>query len=182
VRQIELTQGYVALVDDEDYERVSQFKWHVRIKRRKDGTVRGIYAARNTYPYSRKQSRALGKQNIVKMVWMHRFVLGIENQEIEVDHKDGNGLNNQRSNLRNATTAQNRHNSLTPIDNTSGFKGVSWNKRHKRWTAYITAFGKRRFLGQFRDKEEAIQVRAKAEIELFGEFARPSTEEVCLTM
>jgi len=181
VKEIQLTQGYVALVDDEDYPLVSQYKWYARIKKRKDSTVRGVYAARNTYPYSREQSRKMGKIIIVKLMFMHRLILGLTDGSLEVDHIDGDGLHNWRSNLRTATTAQNRHNSPAPVDNTSGFKGVSWNKRQKRWGAYITAFGKRKHLGWFVNKEEAAQSRAKAEIEMFGEFARP-TEAACLSL
>ena len=172
MRQIELTKGYAALVDDEDYERVSQFKWWAQEKVRKDGSVRSVCAKRWDY--------SLGREHPISVL-MHRFVLGITDPKVQVDHRDNDGLHNWRSNLRTATNAQNRHNSPVPIDNTSGFKGVSWDKNHKVWTAYITAHAKRYYLGSFSSVALAAQARAKAETVLFGEFARP-VEVICLTM
>ena len=102
MREIPLTQGKTALVDDEDYEGLSQFRWFAH----KNGKT--FYAARSMNP------------GIVKM---HRFILGVVDPKIEVDHEDCNGLNNQRSNLRRATHGENQHNRGLYRNNPSGYKG-----------------------------------------------------------
>jgi len=89
-----------------------------------------------------------------------------------VDHIDGNGLNNQRSNLRFCTFAQNVRNQGARKDTTSGVRGVSWDMRAGKWKAEIWLDGKNKFLGYFDSKALAIAVRNDASIHHFGEFAR----------
>lgn len=101
-----------------------------------------------------------------KMVKMHRF-LGYKN----VDHEDRNELNNRRYNLRQCTNSQNSQNRRKQSNNTSGIIGVGWHKSSNRWRAYIKINGIRKELGYFKDVNEAITARLKAEKELFGEFA-----------
>jgi hypothetical protein len=109
---IQLTQGKQAIVDDEDFELLSQFKWYAM----KSG--HNVYAARGG-----------GKR---RMELLHRLILGVTDSKIEVDHINGDGLDNRRSNLRVATHADNQHNPGTPTNNTSGYKGVHWCRtKHK---------------------------------------------------
>jgi hypothetical protein len=91
---------------------------------------------------------------------------------MEVDHHDGNGLNCQRINLRIATHAENQRNQRLTKQNTSGFKGVGWNKRDKAWQARIKVNGKLKHLGYFSDPVDAYAAYCKASAEMHGEFGR----------
>src|ERR1035437_5083095 len=117
MKLIPLSQGYAAMVSDRDYSRLSKIKWHATIIRRKDGSISSVYAG-HTHP---------------KHCWMHRVIRGIIDPKIQVDHKDHNGLNNQRRNLRVANSIKNQYNAEIRSDNTSGFKGVSWQKDAQKW-------------------------------------------------
>lgn len=90
----------------------------------------------------------------------------------EIDHKDGNRSNNAWTNLREATHAQNSRNYKTPVNNTSGIKGVYWHKECRKWMAKITVNAKLKHLGVFDTIEEATQMRLAAELEVYGEFRR----------
>lgn len=143
------------MVDDEDYEYLSQFKWYAHRSHHR------IYARRNLTTSS-------GQRNIK----MHQVIMGTTALQ-EVDHEDGNGLNNQRYNLRIATHRQNAQNSRRPQNNTSGYKGVSWRKDTQNWGAIISLpDGKRRRLGSFMTALEAAYAYDAAAREYFGEFAR----------
>lgn len=89
-----------------------------------------------------------------------------------IDHIDGNGLNNTWSNLREATSSQNGMNQKVRSDSTSGIKGVSYDKARDLWYAYINIDGKRKHLGRYETMQEAANVRAAAEGEYHGEYAR----------
>lgn len=157
MKTIPLTQGKVALVDDEDYERLNAFKWYAK----KD---------RYTFYASRMPPNCLGvhdgKQNLILM---HREVLRTSGN---VDHKNGNGLDNQKDNLRPATNRQNQHNKRKQIGASSSFKGVGWNKRGQRWVARIMLAGVSQFLGGFKVETEAACAYDAAARKYFGEFAR----------
>lgn len=105
-----------------------------------------------------------------KFIRLNRFLLNVTDRKIEVDHIDGNPLNNRLDNLRVCSRSQNAMNTRTRTDNTSGCRGVTLDKRANKWVAYITVDGKTTYLGNYTDKDEAIRVRLKAEQELFGEF------------
>ena len=155
-RQIQLTQGKVALVDDADYETIARFKWFAhRCGRRRDL----YYARRNTV-----------SGGVRGVSLMHREVLGAA-YGVLVDHRDHDGLNNRRDNLREATRTQNAQNSASRSSNTSGVQGVCFHIGHQRWRARITVHGERIHLGHFAAFEEAVRVRRAAELEYFGEFA-----------
>ena len=156
MKQILLSRGLVALVDDAGYERVmAAGPWYPT-------------PPRNGRTYAQRGVRKLnGKRTTQKL---HMFLTGWP----QTDHRNGNGLDNQRRNLRPATRAQNNANARRRTDNTSGFKGVSWNKRYSRWYARIHTDGRYRFLGSFTDPEAAARVYDAAAAELFGEFARPN--------
>jgi hypothetical protein len=138
-----------ALVDDEDFELVSQYSWHVKKNRRGDVT----YA-----------HHSLNPGNLL----MHCLIMG----DTGIDHKDGNGLNNTRDNLRKVTASQNAANRVSHANTSSKYKGVCWHKRQGKWIGTINKEGKRTHLGYFTDEVEAAKAYDKAAIELYGEFAR----------
>lgn len=104
---------------------------------------------------------------------MHREILGLPiGREPRVDHRDSNGLNNQKENLRIATQLENSRNRARGALNTSGYKGVCWHKRAKKWAVSIRYDGKRMHLGLFANKIAAAAVYDDAARKLFGEFAK----------
>lgn len=139
MREIALTKGQVALVDDEDFERVRLHSWRARWLPR----ARTFYAVRTA-----------GPQRARRDVYMHREILSAESR-LEIDHADLNGLNNTRANLRTATHSQNMANRRKPSNNTSGFKGVRWRPARGKWEAYIQMAGRYIYLGRFRAAREA---------------------------
>lgn len=148
---IPLTQGQVAIIDIEDYEKVKHHKWHA------DRTSTNKFYAR---------SRINGRD-----IRIHRFLTNPLNTE-EVDHKDGNSLNNCRNNLRVCTHLENMKNMSLKKNNTSGHTGVYFSKERNKWQAQITKNGKVMPLGRFKIKEEAINAYETAAKETFGEYKR----------
>ncbi len=155
MREIPLTQGKVALVDDEDYERVAQFNWHA-VKHREIW-----YAQRNLI--SPKTGRRTTQH-------MQRFILDTCTAP-HIDHRDCDGLNNQRYNFRPCTHAQNFRNRGAQRNNTSGYKGVTWSAIKNRWLAAIQVDSTKMHLGNFRDPVEAARAYDAAAAQHFGEFA-----------
>jgi hypothetical protein len=155
MKEIPLTQGKVALVDDEDYEYLMQWKWFVR--RVSTGYH---YAARWDIGYFPRRH-----------VHMHREILLRASGLLAlVDHIDGDGLNNQRYNLRAADKSQNSSNHRVNRNNTSGAIGISWRPRQCLWYAHIRLKG-RRVSKRFKDFDEAVVWRDAKAKELHGEFA-----------
>lgn len=148
-RLIPLSRDFVAVVDLDDYVRVTAYIWYA-------GERRGL-----TYAFT----DSLGKSTA-----MHRFLLDV-GKGIEVDHIDGNGLNNTRSNLRIATHRQNLQN-RRPTAGRYTYKGVSYHDHSSLYRARITVNGKQLNLGYFKCSIEAAQAYDKAAKEHFGEFAR----------
>lgn len=145
-------KGEEILVDDEDFEKLSFYKWR---------THTNGYVRTETFDNGRK-SRIL----------MHRLVLGLtEGDGLIVDHINGVKTDNRRSNLRICTHAENLRNRGAPRSNKTGFKGVSFHSRNKRFYAEIKVNGKRKYLGYFDSAQEAHAAYCVAAIELHGEFA-----------
>jgi hypothetical protein len=154
MKEIKLTQNKVALVDDEDFERLKGFHWYTR----KTGNL--FYAV---YKIKKSQKSTT--------FYMHRIILQVLTG-VPVDHVDGNGLNNQKVNLRLCTHQENMQNRKTQKNNKSGLKGVSWHKNEEKWRAVIKAEGKYKHLGYFPTKELAALAYNEAAVKYFGEFAR----------
>lgn len=156
MKEIRLTHGKVALVDDEDFEYLNQFKWCVH---RHSG--KHPYAARHT-PWCD------GKR---KYILMHREIMNPP-INMQVDHKNRDTLDNRRGNLRICTNRENSMNSARYINNACGFKGVILDKSCAKWRARITIGGKKIHLGMFGDLRKAALAYNNAAIKYFGKFAR----------
>jgi hypothetical protein len=150
-KQIPLTKGHFALIDDEDCERVSQYKWSFD---------NNGYAVR----------KAGGRKN-PKKIMLHRFIMDAP-AGFDVDHIDGDPLNNTRANLRVCNRSQNNANRISLPGSTSQYKGVSWNSKRQYWQVYQTAYGIRRWWGHFESELDAAMVYDDAAYEAFGDFAR----------
>ena len=150
MRKIHIGKGFYALVDDEDYERVSNRKWYPRIM------PNTIYVNEKT----------TGKWGIS----LHRFIMNAKSGFV-VDHINHNGLDNRKSNLRLCSHMENCYNSKLSRANKTGYKGVWWDKKRRKFEAYITANKKRKNLGRFElacDAAMAYNIHAD---ELHGEYA-----------
>ena len=156
MKEIELTQGQVALVDDEDFERINAYKWSAHWA----AGTKSFYATRNS-PWVN------GKRKSIKM---HRSVTSSPDG-VHVDHINHDTLDNRRGNLRVCTGGQNQANCRTRADNTSGFKGVCWHRGVRKWHAYLMVTSKRLHLGYFTTALEAAIAYDRAALEAFGEFA-----------
>lgn len=168
MKKIPLTRGYVALVDDEDFERINAFSWYAH----ESPTTKIVYALR------RIKDKETGKQKTYRM---HREILNLpDDPRIIVDHLDLNGVNNTKSNLRFATASQNQANihRKRRKGRTSRYKGVSkfksqWNLK-RPWVAEIKPGPKekKKHLGYFATEAEAAQAYNAAALEAWGQFAR----------
>jgi hypothetical protein len=155
VKEIALSDGSVALVDDVDFDRVSQHTWRP-----------------DDQGYAVCDIKIDGIRTTAKM---HRIVMNA-GKGVEIDHENTNRLDNQRHNLRLATRSQNMANSFGhPSCRRSSFKGVGWFARISKWTAQITVRGKKVHLGYFTDEREAAAVYNTAAKKYFGQFARLNT-------
>ncbi len=153
MKEIQLTRKRVALVDNRDYEQLNQWNW---------------YANKNSpnhwYACRRKQ---VDKNR--SLFLMHRVILKAP-RHLQVDHINGDGLDNRRINLRLCTQSQNSHNQKT-VFGSSKYKGVYWNKIGKQWRAHIGISGKVIHLGYFRSEKKAALAYDEIAIKLVGEFA-----------
>jgi hypothetical protein len=156
MKEIPLTQGQVGWVDDEDYDRVSKYKWCARFRYR-------------TYYAQTRTARSDGRRSLL----LHRFVLNAQPGS-EIDHIDGNGLNCQKSNLRFVTHQQNMRNMRLRKDSTTGYKGVSYWKKDKKWQARIRVNGEPVYLGCFDDPTKAALAYDEAARKYHGEHAKPN--------
>jgi HNH endonuclease len=151
MKKIPLTRGQYALVDDGDFELVSQYKWSAHRNKFNNYSARAFYKGHN------------------KFIYMHRLIMNAKDEEV-VDHIDHNTLDNRRSNLRICTVGQNNINhGRIRSDNKSGFMGVC--KHKNRWQAYIYYNHRCYNCGRFKTPEEAAAARDRFAKILHGEFA-----------
>jgi hypothetical protein len=155
VKEIPLTRGLVALVDDDDYELLVQYKWYAaKIRKR-------FYATRDTWEN--------GKKGIP--IRMHRDILGLVPRDGKVgDHKNRNTLDNQKGNLRIVSYSLNNHNAALRKNNPSGYRGVTW-YRNRQWRAQIHVPGKTKYLGMYDNLIEAALAYDRAALGRWGNDA-----------
>jgi len=152
VKKILLSQGKCAIVDNEDYKWLNQWKW---------------YASSSGYA-NRHPPMIRGKRK--GKIMMHRLIMNAPLDK-NIDHINRDELDNRKSNLRFATVSQNGANSGLPKNNTSGYKGVHWIKKDKCWMSRIMVNGKRKCLACTKSKKKAVEKYRQAAIKFNGEFA-----------
>lgn len=149
-RLIPLSQGKFAIVDSEDFERLNKFKWCF-------------------CKYAKRFIRCDNSSR--KAIWMHR-VINQTPDGFDTDHINGNKLDNRKCNLRTVTRSQNEWNKLAPRNNTSGMKGVNFNKSNRKWVARISISGSYLYLGCYPTKQLAYEAYCIAQRKHHGSFAR----------
>jgi hypothetical protein len=158
---VPLTQGECAIVDAADFEWLNQWKWRL------------YRSPWTSYAIADKKPFVGGQRGTIRM---HRLIMGVAEHghtETQVDHIDGNGLNNSRSNLRFATNQQNQFNRKIAKNNKSGHKGICWSKDRNKWKASIFINGKRVWEQYFSDIGEAVKAYRDVGLKFHGEFFRP---------
>jgi len=151
-REVSLTKGRVAVVDEDDYVNLTKYKW---------------YYDSNGYAYRRK---TYGHYNS-KLVSMHREVLDDVPNGLVVDHINRDKLDNRKSNLRAVTQSENAANSGPRTGGSSTYKGVHWSRQSKRWVSKIEKRGEYHTLGFFKIEEHAALAYNLKAVELFGDCA-----------
>ena len=154
-KEIQLTQGKVAIVDDEDFDYINQFKWFADRQK-------------NNKFYAVNKSTKIN--NVYRNIKMHRLILR-NNTHLHTDHINGDTLDNRRCNLRICTAQQNSCNKPKNITNKSGYKGVFYNKKSKMYVASIKHNYKNQHLGCFYFAKQAAKAYNLAAQRLHGEFA-----------
>jgi hypothetical protein len=152
---IPLTRNKVAIIDSSDYDLVAGYHWYTNVG--------------NTTFYAVSFARRL--DGSPQHLRMHRILMNAPD-DLQVDHIDGNGLNNSRCNLRLATRAENTHNQRIREGTSSRYKGVVLEKRYGRWMARVGFNGIQYYLGMFGSEEDAARAYDQKALELFGEFAK----------
>jgi hypothetical protein len=151
MKLVPISNGKFAKVDDEDFELVNKFHWHM------DGAG---YARTNVWRNNKKDSAPR----------MHRLILGNVDTKLHIDHINGDKLDNRKSNLRVLTCSQNAMNRGPQTNNSSGYKGVVYDRSRNKWKAEIGVNKKRIHLGRFDSAEEAALAYNQASFKYHGEF------------
>lgn len=153
--KVPLSQGEVALVDDQDIALALQHSWCAK----RDGNA--TYALTNIYFPDGSHTTLL----------LHQLIGGAMGIVGPVDHKDGNGLDNCRHNLRPGPPKLNHANNRKSSKRTSAYKGVYWARRESKWCSSLAVDGKRKHLGYFADEEQAARAYDAAALVAWGEYA-----------
>lgn len=156
MKTIPLTRGYFAKVDDEDYMELAKARWYADIK------GNGVYAKRRVSVDGRS-----------RIVGMHRFLMGYP-VGLQVDHINGDTLDNRKSNLRVCTNSENSRNRNKSSSNKSGYKGVYWSKQKNKWSVEVIKDYKKHYGGSFDNLKDAVISYNNLSAKLFGEFFRPN--------
>lgn len=160
-REIPLTQGKVAIVDDTDYEWLNQWKWYCVHNRGR------YYAVRSHWNKTKKVRERIHIATAIMTRLLGRKPVGFI-----TDHISGDGLDNRRSNLRFCTHKQNGRNRRKQLNSSSRYKGVTWHPRNEKWQTSIKVDGHQYYLGQFVNERAAAQAYNDGAVRHFGEFAR----------
>lgn len=154
MKEILLTKGYVAIVDDDMYDDLSQYKWRVQ---------EGKHTC-----YAVRAKMILGKRYSISM---HRYVLDCINLRMCVDHVNDNGLDNRKSNLRICSYSDNQHNKRS-FHGTSVHKGIFFHSKRNKWRAQICFDNKTCYIGDYDSETDAAMAYNRSALQKFGEFAR----------
>lgn len=157
-KTIPLTRGLTALVDDADFTWLNQWKWSTQRPQ-----SRWPYAVRTDHSQTGRKGGRSAK------VFMHRLICGVSGEDM-VDHRNGDTLDNRRSNLRIATNSQNQQNRRL-VAGKHPYKGIQYNRESGKWQTQITVDGTRKYIGMFSTAEQAARGYDAAAREYFGEFA-----------
>lgn len=154
MKEIPLTNGLFAKVDESDFEILSKFNWQ---------------AVNNRKYYARRHIMIDGKKS---KIYMHREIMGVTKSDVFVDHIDGDGLNNTRANLRVASHSENLANVPKRNGTSSKYRGVNFKKSTGKWQVQIQHNNKMHWVGSFNNEIEAAKAYDKKAVELFGAFAQ----------
>lgn len=157
MKKVPIFKDQFALVDDDDFDKVAHFKWHKFKSRNKSNC------------YAKRNFRVNG---VSRSQLMHRVILGVTDSKTLIDHINGNGLDNRKQNLRICSNAQNSRNRDKVKNNSSGFKGVSYNKKLLCFESKIGLDNKTINLGLYRTEIEAAIAYNEAAVKYHGQFAR----------
>lgn len=155
MRTIELGRGYTTVVDEDDYDKLSQYNWSV------DERSHTTYVKRSVYEGGIRTGTEI----------MHRLIMDAP-EDMQVDHINGDGLDNRKENLRLCSQKQNLMNKRSVVDSSSKHKGVCWDKGSSKWRAYIQVDKKKKHLGYYTDELAAASAYNEAAKEHFGEYAK----------
>lgn len=153
-KEIPLTQGKVAIVDDDDFELIKKYKW---------------CAVKSCNTYYAMRIDCTNKKR--RFISMHRLIMDA-NSGVYVDHVNGSGLDNRKENLRVCNNSENCRNQRVRINNSSGYKGVDWHKNLYKWRTRIMIDGKYTHLGLFSCIIKAAKCYNEAAIKHYGKFAK----------
>lgn len=151
------------LLDDEDFEKVSVYTWREAPK------APGYFLRMFSRGYIKGEQQR-------EYIFLHRYILGVKDPKIKVDHKNNDTLDNRRKNLRLATHQQNMCNRSKQKNNKSGYIGVWWKKDRNKWKAAVRLNRKEHFVGYFDDLLEAVRARDLKVVELHGDYAKVNLE------
>lgn len=152
LKEIKLTNGMFTIVDNEDYDKLVNSNWYYS----------------NGYAKKSVKNESTGKW---RYIYLHRLITDVP-RKIQIDHINGNRLDNRRENLRFCTNAENGKNRKISKNNTSKFKGVFFYKKGNSWRSMIRVDGRRIFLGDFGSAEAAYEAYCKASSEFHKNFGR----------